>query len=47
LVVVGLVILRLLHAPRDLFALMVAMVAGMAITLLVSTFWKISAPVLS
>jgi len=41
-VVVGLVVLRLLHAPRDLFALMVAMVAGMAITLLVSTFWKIS-----
>jgi len=41
-VAVGLVILRLLHAPRDLFALMVAMVAGMAITRLVSTFWKIS-----
>jgi len=41
-VVVGLVVLRLLHAPRDLFALMAAMVAGMAITLLVSAFWKIS-----
>jgi membrane-associated phospholipid phosphatase len=41
-VAVGLVVLRLLHAPRDLFEIMAAMVAGMAITLLVSTFWKIS-----
>jgi hypothetical protein len=38
----GLVVLRLLDAPRDLFALMAGMVAGMAITLLVSTVWKIS-----
>ncbi len=41
-VAVGLVVLRLLDAPRNLFALMAGMVAGMAITLLVSTFWKIS-----
>ena len=41
-VVAGLVALQVLQAPRDLFALMAAMVAGMAITLLVSNFWKIS-----
>ena len=41
-VAMGLVALRLLQAPRELFALMAAMVAGMAITLLVSTVWKIS-----
>ena len=41
-VVAGLVALQMLQAPRDLFALMAAMVAGMAITLLVSNFWKIS-----
>ena len=41
-VTLGLAILRGIGAPKDLFALMAAMVAGMAITLLVSTFWKIS-----
>ena len=41
-VAMGLVALRLLQAPRGLVAFMAALVAGMAITLLVSTVWKIS-----
>ena len=41
-VAVGLAVLREIGAPRDLFALTAGMVAGMAITLLVSAFWKIS-----
>lgn len=41
-VVTGLAALQVLRAPGDLFALMAAMVAGMAITLIVSAFWKIS-----
>lgn len=41
-VVAGLGILWLLSAPRDLFALMTAMVAGMVATLTISTRWKIS-----
>ncbi len=41
-VAAGVAVLWLLHAPRDLFALMVAMVIGMAATLAVSTRWKIS-----
>jgi len=41
-VATGLGLLWWLDAPRDLFALMAAMVAGMACTLAISTFWKIS-----
>ena len=41
-VTVGLVVLKVLGAPRDLFALVAAMVAGMAISLVVSSVWKIS-----
>jgi len=41
-VLTGLGALWALHAPRALFALMAAMVAGMAVTLLVSTAWKTS-----
>jgi hypothetical protein len=41
-VFVGLALLRVLQAPRPLFALMAAMVAGMAVTLIVTTLWKIS-----
>lgn len=41
-VMVGLVVLKALGAPRDLFALVAAMVAGMAMSLVVSSVWKIS-----
>lgn len=41
-VAVGLVVLKALGAPGDLFALVAAMVAGMAISLAVSSVWKIS-----
>jgi hypothetical protein len=39
---VGLYLLDRLDAPLDLFALMVAMVAGVAVSLAISTVWKIS-----
>jgi hypothetical protein len=39
---VALALLWVLQAPGALFALMAAMVAGMTVTLLVTTFWKIS-----
>lgn len=38
----GLWLLSLLDAPRDIFALMVAMVAGVGVSLAISSFWKIS-----
>src|SRR4051794_29893795 len=38
----GLFLLHRLDAPLDLFALMAAMVAGVAVSLGVSSFWKIS-----
>ena len=41
-VVVGLGLMVLLDAPRELFALVGAMVAGVAVALVVSAFWKIS-----
>ena len=41
-VIVGLGVMVLLDAPRELFALVGAMVAGVAVALLISTFWKIS-----
>ena len=41
-VTVGLGLMALLDAPRELFALVGAMVAGVAVALLISTFWKIS-----
>ena len=41
-VVVGLLILHWLDAPRALFALVAAMVAGLAVALAVTSFWKIS-----
>ena len=41
-VVVGLLVLRWLDAPRALFALVVAMVAGLAVALAITSFWKIS-----
>jgi len=40
--VAGLVVLRWLDAPRALFALLAAMVAGVAVALAVTSFWKIS-----
>ena len=39
---VGLAVVALLDAPRELFALVGAMVAGVAVALLISAFWKIS-----
>ena len=41
-VAVGLVVLRLLDAPHALFSLVAAMVAGLAVGLAVTSFWKIS-----
>jgi len=41
-VVCGLLVLLWLDAPRALFALMAAMVAGLAVSLAISSFWKIS-----
>jgi membrane-associated phospholipid phosphatase len=40
--VAGLAVLRWLDAPRALFALLAAMVAGVAVALAVTSFWKIS-----
>ena len=41
-VTIGLGLMVLLDAPRELFALVGAMVAGVAVALVVSAFWKIS-----
>jgi hypothetical protein len=41
-VAAGLLVLRWLHAPRALFALMTGITAGLAIALAITTFWKIS-----
>ncbi|HKT05752.1 MAG TPA: phosphoesterase PA-phosphatase [Rugosimonospora sp.] len=41
-VVAGLVLMVVLHAPRDLVALVVAMLAGLALTLAVTHWWKVS-----
>jgi hypothetical protein len=41
-VVCGLLVLRWLDAPRALFALMAAMVAGLVVALAITSFWKIS-----
>ena len=41
-VAVGLLVLRWLDAPRALFALVAAMVAGLAVALFITSFWKIS-----
>lgn len=41
-VVAGLPVLRWLDAPRALFALVVAMVAGLAVALAITWYWKVS-----
>ncbi|NJC72064.1 phosphatase PAP2 family protein [Planosporangium thailandense] len=41
-VVVGLVAMAVFHAPRDLVALVVAMLAGLALALAVTVVWKVS-----
>ena len=41
-VVVGFLVMRSLDAPPAIYALVVAMVAGVAVTVAVSLFWKIS-----
>jgi membrane-associated phospholipid phosphatase len=41
-VVVGLALMVYLDAPRELVALVVAMLAGLALTLTVTHFWKVS-----
>jgi membrane-associated phospholipid phosphatase len=41
-VITGLLVLRWLDAPRALFALVAAMVAGLAVALAITSFWKIS-----
>jgi membrane-associated phospholipid phosphatase len=38
----GVLVLRWLDAPRALFALLAAMVAGLAVALAITSFWKIS-----
>lgn len=38
----GLLVMRWMHAPRDVYALVAAMVAGVAVALAISMFWKIS-----
>jgi membrane-associated phospholipid phosphatase len=40
--VVGLLVLRWLDAPRALFSLVAAMVAGLAVALAITWYWKIS-----
>jgi membrane-associated phospholipid phosphatase len=40
--VAGLLILRWLDAPRALFALLAAMVAGLVVALAITSFWKVS-----
>lgn len=42
-VVLGIVLLYLFHAPSDVTALVVAMLVGLASTLLVTVWWQISA----
>jgi membrane-associated phospholipid phosphatase len=39
---VGLLVMAWLDAPRELFALVAAMVAGVGVALAISSFWKIS-----
>lgn len=46
-VAVGLLVLRGLDAPKALFALVAAMVAGVAVALAITSFWKISIHVAS
>ena len=41
-VAVGLLVLRWLDAPHALFALVAAIVAGLAVTLAITSFWKVS-----
>jgi membrane-associated phospholipid phosphatase len=41
-VAAGLLVLRWLHAPRALFALMAGMTAGLLLALAITWFWKIS-----
>ncbi len=41
-VVIGLVLMTVLHAPRELVALVVAMLAGLALTFTVTRWWKVS-----
>jgi membrane-associated phospholipid phosphatase len=41
-VVAGLVLMMVFHAPRELVALVVAMLAGLALTLAVTHWWKVS-----
>ena len=41
-VTLGLIVMWLLHAPQQLFALVAAMVAGVAVSLVISLVWKIS-----
>jgi len=38
----GLLVMRWLDAPREVYALVAAMVAGVAVALAISLFWKIS-----
>jgi membrane-associated phospholipid phosphatase len=39
---IGLLVMAWLDAPRELFALVAAMVAGVGVALAISSFWKIS-----
>lgn len=41
-VAAGLALMLVFHAPRDLIALVVAMLAGLALTLTVTLYWKVS-----
>ncbi|MFB4193375.1 phosphatase PAP2 family protein [Streptomyces carpaticus] len=41
-VLVGIALLLVLDAPREIFALVIAMLAGLILTMLVTVWWKIS-----
>ncbi|MDT0407793.1 MULTISPECIES: hypothetical protein [Streptomyces] len=41
-VLVGIVLLALLDAPQDVIALVLAMIAGLLLTMAVTIFWKVS-----
>lgn len=41
-VLTGITLLVVFEAPREVFALVVAMLAGLAMTILVTTWWKVS-----
>jgi hypothetical protein len=41
-VICGLLVMRWMHAPREVYSLVAAMVAGIAVALTISLWWKVS-----